>query len=71
MFFSLKYVIISLMLLTWLLKLFTSFLFFSNRFSNSIFSNNGAEGYNLSVFVSLYYIKTQTNLPKYKPFPVL
>ena len=29
-FLSLKYVIISLMLLMWLLKLFTSFIFFSN-----------------------------------------
>ena len=28
--------------------------FFSNRFSKSIFSNNGAEGYNLSVFASNY-----------------
>ena len=55
-FLSLNYVIISLMLLTWLLKLLTSFIFFSNRFSKSIFSNNGADGYNLSVFASIFYI---------------
>ena len=28
--------------------------FFSNRFSKSIFSNNGAVGYNLSHFCSIY-----------------
>ena len=56
-FLSLNYVIISLMLLTWLLKLLTSFIFFSNRFSKSIFSNNGADGYNVSVFASIFYIK--------------
>ena len=50
LFLSLKYVIISLMLLIWLLKLLTSFILFSHRFSESMFSNNGAEGYNLSVF---------------------
>ena len=44
LFFSLKNVIIPLMLLIWLLKLFTSFNFFSNRFSRSIFSHSGADG---------------------------
>ena len=38
LFLSLMYVIISLMLLIWLLKLFTSFNFFSNLRSKSIFS---------------------------------
>ena len=52
-FLSLKYVIISLMLSTWLLKLLTSFIVFSNRFSKSIFSNNGSDGYNLSVLCSI------------------
>ena len=42
------------MLVIWLLKLLTSFIFFSNRFSKSIFSNNGAEGYNLLHFGSIY-----------------
>ena len=54
LFLSLKYVIISVRLLMWLLKLLTSFNFCSNSFSKSIFSNNGAEDYNLSVFVSIY-----------------
>ena len=54
LFLSLKYVIISLMFLIWLLKLLTSVVFFSSRFSKSIFSNNGAEGYNLSHFCSIY-----------------
>ena len=53
-FLSLKYVIISLMLLIWLLKLFTSLIFFSNRFSKSIFSNKCADSYNLSHFCSIY-----------------
>ena len=54
LFLSLKYVIISLMLLIWLLKLFTSFNFFSNRFSRSMFSKSSADGYNLSVLWSIY-----------------
>ena len=49
LFLSLKYVIISLMLLIWLLKLLTSFIFFSNLCSRSLFSK-GEDGYNLSVF---------------------
>ena len=40
----------------WLLKLFTSFNFFSNLCSRSICSS-GAEGYNLSHFCSLYIVK--------------
>ena len=47
LFLSLKYVIISLMLLIWLLKLLTSFNFFSNLCSKSISFSNGADGYNL------------------------
>ena len=50
MFLSLKYVMISLMLLIWLLKLLTLFSFFSSRCSKSIISN-GADGYNRSFFV--------------------
>ena len=45
LFLSLNYVIISLMLLTWLLKLLTSYNFFSSLCSKSIFSS-GADGYN-------------------------
>ena len=56
-FLFLNYVIISLMLVTWLIKLLRSFIFFSNRFSKSLFSNNGADGYNLSVFWSVYSVK--------------
>ena len=55
-FLSLKYVIISLMLLMWQLKLLTSFNSFPNRCSKSKFSN-GADGYNLSVFWSIYVVK--------------
>ena len=50
---SLKDVINFLMLLTWLSKLFTSLIFFSNLCSKSIFSN-GAVGYILSHFCSIY-----------------
>ena len=60
LFLSLKYAIISLMLLKWLLKLLTSLIFFSNLCSGSIFSN-GAEGYNLSHFWSIYYIRNTNN----------
>ena len=56
LFLSLKYVIISLMLLIWLLKLSTSFHLFSNRCSKSIFSN-GAFGYNVSRFASFLWYK--------------
>ena len=52
-FLSLKKVILSLKLLIELLKLLASFIFFSNLCSKSIFSN-GALGYNLSVFASIY-----------------
>ena len=55
LFLYLKYVIISLMLFTELLKPLTSFSFFSSRCSESIFSN-GADGYNLSVFCSIYIV---------------
>ena len=55
LFLSLKYEIICSMLLIWLLKLLTSFIFFSNLCSRSMFSN-GAEGFNLSVFWSLYIV---------------
>ena len=56
-FLPLIYVIISLMLLVWLVKLLTSF-FFSNCCSKSISFSNGAEGYNLSVsLVHFYRIK--------------
>ena len=48
------------MLLTWLLKLLTSFIFFSSLFSKSIFSSNGADGYNLSHFCSIYIAKIHT-----------
>ena len=58
---SFKYKIISLMLLIRLLKLFTSFFFFSNRFSKSLFSKNGAEGYNSSHFCSNCYIRNTNN----------
>ena len=57
LFLILKYVIISLMLLIELLKLLTSFNFFSILCSKSLFSN-GALGFNLSHFWSLYCIKT-------------
>ena len=56
LFLSLKYVIISLMLLIWLLKLLTSLIFLSSRCSKAILSK-GALGYNLSVFVSIYLVK--------------
>ena len=46
LFLSLKYVIFSLMLLMWFLKLLTSFNFFSDLCSKSIMSS-GALGYNL------------------------
>ena len=50
------------MLLTWLLKLFTSLIFFSNHCSKSIFSN-GAVGYKLSHFCSIYIVKiTHTSM---------
>ena len=49
LFLSLKYVIISLMLLIWVLKLLISFNFFSSPCSKSLFSR-GALGYNLSIF---------------------
>ena len=48
LFLSLKYVINSLLLFMWLLELLTSFNFFSNLCSRSIFFR-GADGYNLSV----------------------
>ena len=48
----LNYVIISLQLLIWLLKLFTSFVFISNPCSKSCFSS-GADGYNLFVLCSI------------------
>ena len=51
LFLSLKYVHIFFMSLLWVLKLLTSFNFFSNICSKSLFSN-GALGYNLSVFWS-------------------
>ena len=57
MFLSSKYVIISLMLLIELLKLLTSLNFFSNFCSRSKFSIDGAVGYNLSVFWSIYIVK--------------
>ena len=63
-----KKVIIPLILLIWLLKLFTSFNFLSNRCSKSLFAS-GAGGYNLSVFCSSYMTWNQTNFPRYKPFP--
>ena len=53
LFLSLKYVIFSLMLLIWLLKLLTSFNFFSSLCSKSIFFSNGADCYNLSTFWSI------------------
>ena len=53
LFLCLSYLIISFMLLVWLLKLLTSFNFFSGRCSKPIFSN-GADGYNLFAFASLY-----------------
>ena len=57
LFLSSKYVIISLMFLIQLLKLLTSFNFFSNICSRSKFSKNGAVGYKLSVFWSIYIVK--------------
>ena len=48
-----KNVINSLMLWMWLLKLLTSFYFFSSLCSKPIFFPNGADGYNLSVFCSI------------------
>ena len=56
LFLSLKYVIISLMLLIELLKLLTTFNFFSNLCSRSVFSISGAAGYNLSYFCSIYIV---------------
>ena len=53
LFLSWKYVIISLVLLIWLLKLLRSFNFFSSCCSKSIISN-GADGYNPSVFAFIY-----------------
>ena len=53
LFLSLKYIMFPLMLLIWLLKLFTSFDFLSNRCSKSIIFSDGAEGYNLPVFASI------------------
>ena len=53
LFSSLKYVIISLVLLNELLKGLTSFNFSSNLCSKSMFSS-GADGYNLSHFWSIY-----------------
>ena len=50
LFLSLKYVIISLMLSIWFLKLLTLFNFFCTRCSKSKISN-GADGYNRSFFV--------------------
>ena len=54
LFLSLKQVIISLNLFIWLLKLLTSFSFFSKLFSKPSFSNNGALGCILSAFCSIY-----------------
>ena len=53
LFLFLKYVMISLTLLLWLLKLLTTFNFFFNLCSRSIFFSIGAEGYNLFVFASI------------------
>ena len=53
LFLSLKFVIISLMLLIWLLKLLAYFIFFSDLCSKSTFSNVSL-GYNLSHFRFFY-----------------
>ena len=62
--FSLKYVINSLMLLIWLIKLFTSFSFFLIVFLDLYFLIVVLMGIIYLFLWSFYYIKTYTNLLK-------
>ena len=62
--FSLKYVINSLMLLIWLIKLFTSFSFFLIVFLDLYFLIVVLMGLIYLFLWSFYYIKTYTNLLK-------
>ena len=54
LFLSLKYVINYLTLLIWLLKLLTSFILFLIAVLNQSIFSNGADGYNLLLFWSIY-----------------